>query len=250
MLARFPSSIANLVVVYFQEKIDFDDPGNLAENLFRDYWYVIKDSELLTPSDLKAAKRRFNQTGAENKSISEEDYEAEPEPDSSASFLPEEESRKRKSKAKLKVDSSLSNKKCKSKMRSFTKWGSEELIDFLVSIGREAEVPLSQGDVERVVKEYTERNNLYEPGKKKKKFVLCDERLRALFGKKRVKFNRIYKILDKHFPGGQDDVILFSDSDEEQDEESVSVKKRKVNVGGPTRLQHVRCVAVPVWYFA
>ncbi|XP_078181635.1 uncharacterized protein At5g08430-like isoform X6 [Carex rostrata] len=222
------------------EKIDFDDPENLAENLFRDYWYIIKDNELLTPSDLKAAKRRFNQTGTENKSISEEDYDPTPEPDSSASFLPEEESRKRKSKPKLKVDSSLSNKKCKSKMRSFTKWGSEELIGFLVSIGREAEVPLSQGDVETVVKEYTQRNNLYEPGKKKKKFVLCDERLRALFGKRRVKFNRIYKMLDKHFPGGQDDVILFSDSDEEPEEESVSFKKRKVNMGGTTRLQHVR----------
>jgi SWIB/MDM2 domain len=236
----FTTSIANLIVVYAQEKVDFDDPRN-TEHLFRDYWYIIKDSESFSLSDLKAAKRRFKQTGDGNKSISE-DYE--PEPDSSTSFLPEEESRKRKCKPKSKVNS-LSNRKCRSKMRNFIKWGSEELIGFLVSIGRNVDVSLSQGDVERVVKDYVVKNDLYEPGKKKK-FVLCDEKLRALFGKRRVKFCRIYKLLEEHFPGSQGDMILLPDSDdEEQREESAAMKKRKFNVGGPSDMQD----AGSVWYF-
>lgn len=248
MLTKFTTSVANLIVVYAQEKVDFDDPRNIEEHLFRDYWYIIKDSESLSLSDLKAAKRRFEQTGGGVESMSE-DYVPEPEPDSSTSFLPEEESRKRKCKAKLKVNS-LPNKKCRSKMRNFVKWGSEELseelVGFLVSIGRKDNVSLSQGDVERVVKDYIERNNCYEQGKKKKKFVLCDDMLRALFGKRRVKFSKIYKMLEEHFPGSQGDMILLPDSDEELEEESVAIKKRKFNVGGPSHMRD----AGPVWYFA
>ncbi|KAJ1703800.1 hypothetical protein LUZ63_003579 [Rhynchospora breviuscula] len=223
------------------ERVDFDDP-NSEEYLFRDYWYTIKDSESISLSDLKSARRRLKQAGGENENMSEGDYEPdlEPEPDSSTSFLPEEESRKRKSKAKFEVDS-LSNKKNRSKMRNFSKWGSEELIDFLVSIGRDGDVPMSHGDVERVVKEYIEKKNLYQPGKKKK-FVLCDESLKTLFGKgkSRVKFSRICKLLEGHFPGSQGDLILLSDSNEEQEEESVAVKKRKVNVGGPSHVRDIR----------
>ncbi|XP_024018983.1 uncharacterized protein At5g08430, partial [Morus notabilis] len=103
----------------------------------------------------------------------------------------------------------------KRKKMEFVGWGSRPLIEFLESIGRDTSQPISQFDITAIVNEYINRNLLQptttnnnhynllnmvknKENMKKKKRVVCDERLRALFGKKSFSRVMIYKLLEPH----------------------------------------------------
>lgn len=70
-------------------------------------------------------------------------------------------------------------KKAKSKKKEFIGWGSRPLIEFLSSIGEDSTKELSQNDVTTIITDYCRENKLFDPEKKKRK-VLCDERLQSL----------------------------------------------------------------------
>ncbi|GMN55231.1 hypothetical protein TIFTF001_024353 [Ficus carica] len=109
----------------------------------------------------------------------------------------------------------------KKKKMEFVGWGSKPLIHFLESIGRDTTRPISQFDVTAIVNDYADRyllqpttsntNQFYlfnpvftKEKKKKKKRVVCDERLRALFGKKSISRVMIYKLLEPHLAAAND----------------------------------------------
>ncbi|XP_021906071.1 uncharacterized protein At5g08430-like isoform X2 [Carica papaya] len=121
----------------------------------------------------------------------------------------------------------------------FQGWGSKQLIEFLESIGRDTSTQISRYDVAEILEQYIQVNNLQHP-KKKKKRVVCDERLHSLFGKKTLSRIQIYDMLEAHYAENREewDTDFFSSSDEEQQRKSLvpekkSYQKRKIEEGSP-----------------
>lgn len=104
------------------------------------------------------------------------------------------------------------------KKKEFVGWGSRQLIEFLESVGRETCKALSQHEVTEIIIKYINENRLIHPDKKKK--VMCDERLHALFGRKSVNRVKIYDLLEAHLAEHQvdSDDDLFCSSEEKEEE--------------------------------
>ncbi|WOL03621.1 hypothetical protein Cni_G12341 [Canna indica] len=220
-------------------KVDFTDTETY-EFLFKDYWEIIKDQEGLTLIDLQAAKALLKrgkncmvesdlERPAEDDAGSEFDYvdEKDPDFDDGSSFL--EDLKAKRSGIKKPIKRSRSKMP---KRKEFIGWGSIELIEFLKSIGKDTEEPLIQLDACEIIKEYIHEKNLQDPDKKKKKSVICDERLYALFKKKKVKYHKIYSLLESHFAANVDDSgdeFFFSS---EEDDDSFGWKKKQCTSSG------------------
>ncbi|XP_047312460.1 uncharacterized protein At5g08430-like [Impatiens glandulifera] len=119
------------------------------------------------------------------------------------------------------------NKTAKPK-RKFIDWGSEALIEFLTSIGKQTIDKLSQYEVSSIVSRYISDNNLCSMEKKKK--VLCDARLQSLFQKKTFNKNKIYDLLEVHLSENievLDDEFWSYLSDEDDDGLTASTKKKR-----------------------
>ncbi|CAH9118263.1 unnamed protein product [Cuscuta europaea] len=118
----------------------------------------------------------------------------------------------------------------KSKRLEFIGWGSRPLIEFLQSIGRETNREYSRHEVNAVVIDYVRSNNLVNPQKKKR--IVCDERLRTLFGKKSISRIKVYDLLETHFVENQDESEEENSSSEDVDGETGSLiisKERKIS---------------------
>ncbi|KAL9233385.1 hypothetical protein vseg_008397 [Gypsophila vaccaria] len=122
-------------------------------------------------------------------------------------------------------------KKGKRKIK-YVGWGSRELIDFLESIGKDTRTALSHYDVTNIVNQYVVDSKLIHPEKKKKR-VICDERLQTLFGGKKqsVLRNKIYDLLEPHLlenhVESEDD--SYSSDEEEDKGKSAASKRRKTS---------------------
>ncbi|KAF5745098.1 hypothetical protein HS088_TW07G00679 [Tripterygium wilfordii] len=94
-------------------------------------------------------------------------------------------------------------RKARSKRMRFIGWGSEQLIEFLQSIGEDTNKQLSQYDVTDIINKYVNVNSLSDPNKKKK--INCDEKLYSLFGRKTIVRVRIHDMLESHFAENQEE---------------------------------------------
>lgn len=159
----------------------------------------------------------------------------------------------------------------KRKKLEFAGWGSRALIAFLQSIGRDTSQPISQFDVTAIVNEYVERNllqsttstnrldsqNTNKNKKRKKKRVLCDERLRYLFGRKSISRIMIYKLLEPHLAAANQldsddnhDYFSFGNEGEEGEElrnyeKFYCPKRLTVELSTPTP-NHKSCFAAVI----
>ena len=117
-------------------------------------------------------------------------------------------------------------RKFKSKKKEFVGWGSKPLIEFLQSIGKDTTQNLSHYDVTAIINSYVRESNLFHP--KRKKTVVCDEKLHSLFGRKSVSRFKIHDMLEPHFAGYQEEAEsegeLFYSSDQE---ETVSATRKQ-----------------------
>lgn len=97
----------------------------------------------------------------------------------------------------------------------FVGWGSRPLIEFLEAIGKDTVEKHSRQEVAAFISKYINDKGLISAEKKKK--VLCDERLYALFGKKSVLRIKVYDMLEEHFAenhnDSDDDTLDSSDED-------------------------------------
>ncbi|KAL6495689.1 hypothetical protein OROGR_030252 [Orobanche gracilis] len=120
---------------------------------------------------------------------------------------------------------------CKKRKRSvgkrnieFIGWGSRPLIEFLEAIGKDTMEKQSQHEVTAFINKYIKEKGLASAEKKKK--ILCDERLYALFGKKSVPRIKIHDMLEEHFAENHDN------SDDSSDEEINLSSGYKKNLTG------------------
>ncbi|XP_047340042.1 uncharacterized protein At5g08430-like [Impatiens glandulifera] len=211
-----------------QNSLDFSNRETF-ECLFLEYWVIIKKEENLTSEDLQSANTAFKNW---NKSISSDSVLVESsESDTMSSFYSEDEEKEIKSPQvmkKSKDEASGSKNKAAKPKRKFIDWGSEALIEFLTSIGKQTIDKLSQYEVSSIVSRYISDNNLCSMEKKKK--VLCDARLQSLFQKKTLNKNKIYDLLELHFAENievLDDEFWSFLSDEDDDGVTASTKKKR-----------------------
>ncbi|XP_076950867.1 uncharacterized protein At5g08430-like [Bidens hawaiensis] len=118
-------------------------------------------------------------------------------------------------------------RKSKSKKMEFVGWASTSLIEFLQSIGKDIGKQLTHHDVTSIVNDYVRNFDLLHPEKKRR--VVCDERLHALFGKKAFPRVKIHEFLSSHFAinresSSEDD---HSYDSEGYDDVTITCKKQK-----------------------
>lgn len=201
-------------------KIDFSDPEN---SYFYEYWQIIKDKERLTSEQVISAYNRLK--SGELYPCASDSFGSDEGEDNSDESEDDSQIRKRK-RSKGKV--SVANSKAKSSGKEFIGWGSRPLLEFLASIGKDTTRELSDDAVTTIITEYCKVNKLFHPERKRK--VICDARLKALFGRKSVNKNSIPKLLTIHLAENLD---LFEEEfgscSEIEVEEDLEARKRQSN---------------------
>ncbi|XP_044974746.1 zinc finger CCCH domain-containing protein 44-like isoform X4 [Hordeum vulgare subsp. vulgare] len=179
------------------ERVDFSDRSTV-EFLFKEYWEIINKKESLTLDNLQEAYGSLNDgpnhmSDSENspkvKDSSDDDFLGNIDGGDDEPICPSNLNG-----TSNKVKPFL--KQAKSKKNVYVGWGSKELIGFLESIGKDTSKSLDQFGAAEVVKEYIRQKGLLQ--KDKKKHVICDERLKQLFRKSNIKYNKIYSLLERH----------------------------------------------------
>ncbi|KAH9750572.1 Plus3 domain-containing protein [Citrus sinensis] len=201
-------------------KIDFSDPEN---SYFYEYWQIIKDKERLTSEQVISAYNRLK--SGELYSGASDSFESDEGKDDSDESEDDSQIRKRK-RSKGKV--SVANSKVKSSRKEFVGWGSRPLLEFLASIGKDTTRELSDDAITTIISGYCKENKLFHPERKRK--IICDARLKALFGRKSVNKNSIPKLLTIHLAENLD--LLeeeFGSCSEIEVEEDLEACKRQSN---------------------
>lgn len=207
--------------------------------MFKEYWEIIKEREGLTLEDVYSADVRLkkgktysgdsdffeisNSEGTDESAseIDEDDkvkrlrgtwaYE-------SVSRIDGDDRLKRSSGKRTRESASESDedevkrprgqgKRSGRKFQEFEGWGSKPLIHFLSSIGEDTTKELSRFDVDTIISRYIHEKDLCDPEKRRR--VQCDEKLYAIFRKKKINRNKMYHLLEPHFL----DSVVHSDED-------------------------------------
>ncbi|TVU19438.1 hypothetical protein EJB05_35588, partial [Eragrostis curvula] len=180
------------------ERADFSDRATL-EFLFKDYWEIMKDKEGLTLDKLEEAYA-FLKRGKNGKLTDVADLEkvTDEERSSDDDFVVVNEDKTSSpcdlNGAPRKIKSF--SKEVRSNENGYMGWGSGRLLEFLSSIGKDTSNSLDQFGASQVVKEYIRQNDLLQ--KDKKKLVICDDKLKSLFRKSKLRYNRIFSLLKRH----------------------------------------------------
>ncbi|XP_042028780.1 uncharacterized protein At5g08430-like [Salvia splendens] len=124
-------------------------------------------------------------------------------------------------------DSDLQSPVCKKRKRrvgkriiDFIGWGSRPLIEFLEAIGKDTSEKHPRQEVAAFINKYINDNGLTSAEKKKK--VICDEKLYALFGKKTMSRIKVFDMLEEHFAENHDsDDESLNSSDEDYAEKKL-----------------------------
>ncbi|KAJ1286533.1 hypothetical protein BS78_03G359700 [Paspalum vaginatum] len=216
-------------------KTDYRD-AELYVRLFKDYWEGIQDREHLTLVDLEEASalliRRLNcKEGANSEKFADDDY------NSNGNIFADNDANDEKVPLDSKCKQNKANTllKNKSNKRTYVGWGSEELIEFLSSFGKDTEKPLDKVEIVGIVKGYIKQKSLYQDGKKR--CFLCDDMLRPLFKRRKVSCKMISKFLSVHLAsnavsdGSKDDdaPVLKKKPRNSEDHDAPVVKKKPQN---------------------
>ncbi|KAL6614050.1 hypothetical protein ACP70R_036320 [Stipagrostis hirtigluma subsp. patula] len=122
-----------------------------------------------------------------------------------------------------KVNTSL--KRRKSNKKTYVGWATKELIEFLSSSGKDTTKPLDEFEVVAVIKEYINQENLFKDNKKKS--FICDDKLRSLFRRKKLKCSAIHRMVEMHLEANE----LSEDEslDNSEDGDAPVMKKKPRN---------------------
>ncbi|XP_027773788.1 uncharacterized protein At5g08430-like isoform X1 [Solanum pennellii] len=188
------------------ESVDLRD-RETYEGLFKEYYEIVKEKEGFDKNSLLAGKAKLNKakisqiSSDSDKHSEEEDEHSEEEDDQISSdnedFSDRESQKKRLKKKRCTQHKTKMQRSVNLKKKVFVGWGSKALIDFLQFVGQDTREKLSQYDVTSIVTKYIKEHNLIHPVKKRR--ILCDARLQAVFGKKVVNRHRIFSLLESHF---------------------------------------------------
>ncbi|KAL8231059.1 hypothetical protein R6Q57_000837 [Mikania cordata] len=189
-------------------QVDFDDKTSW-EYLFKVYWIYLKGKLSLTVDELTQAKNPGKEASATTIAIpSTCVHKGDNDPKDITldmyQNLEAVESKRRKIDEQVSVithKETVVTKKPGAEETSSViakkDWATKELLDFVAHMKNGDTSVLSQFDVQELMLEYIKRNNLRDPRKKSQ--ILCDSRLKILFGKPRVGHFEMLKLLEFHF---------------------------------------------------
>ncbi|CAA0840040.1 Unknown protein [Striga hermonthica] len=213
------------------EKVDFTD-RETVEGLHMEYYDIIKKKEGFKLGDIYAAKNRvkakknYQPNDDDEESDEDEDYEEERLSDYDD---PEDENKKKGTCNRSKRQRFTKQGPFKSNKKEFIGWASRSLIEFLNSIGKNLTEKLSPYDVTSIVNEYVKENNLIHPGKRLS--IICDERLRRLFGKKKIGKYKVFDLVEDHFAENQEsdeDELGYNSEDNNRETQNACKRQRKI----------------------
>ncbi|KAG2303108.1 hypothetical protein Bca52824_031759 [Brassica carinata] len=174
-------------------QLDFDDKTSW-ESLFKDYWIDLKTQLSLSSEELDQAKspQKGNKSHAGKQGTAREtDYVTDEGSDSDSS------PKKRKTRSRSKSGSAEKNQSPANKSSSGETWASKELLDVVAHMRRGDRSFLPSTEVHALLLDYIKKYNLRDPRRKSQ--VVCDSRLKNLFGKSHVGHFEMLNILDTHF---------------------------------------------------
>ncbi|TVU19437.1 hypothetical protein EJB05_35587 [Eragrostis curvula] len=222
------------LAIMIEKNVDVDSDGERAdfndretyEFLFKDYWEIVKDKEGLTLDKLEEAysflKRGLNCKQADLEKVPDEERHSDSDFLGNSDEGDDELCSPSYSNGSSKKIKSLL-KEGKSKKNGYLGWGSEALIEFLASLGKDTSKSLDQFRAAEAVKDYIRQNGLMP--KDKKKLVICDDKLKCLFRKSKLKFNRIPSLLKKHITENMTSEDETLNSEDNIDSVSAMTKK-------------------------
>ncbi|CAH8385035.1 unnamed protein product [Eruca vesicaria subsp. sativa] len=181
-------------------QVDFDDQGSW-EYLFKIYWVSLKEKLSLSLDDLTKARNPWKSSASKRRTSSRL-HEKE---DGSSPGVMKATSRAKVRKIEAvpasKFASALDSNSCLGdrlpQLTSATAWATNELMDFIGYMKNGDTCVLSKYDVQTLVLEYVRGNNLQNAPLNSE--IVCDARLKRLFGKERVEHLEMLKLLDSHF---------------------------------------------------
>lgn len=181
-------------------QVDFDDKTSW-EYLFKVYWIYLKGKLSLTLDELTQATNPWKRANTTTPLVSQSTCVHNGDndlksltPEISPQNLETSESKRQKTDEHIQKETVITKKPGANESKE---WATKELLDFVAHMKNGDTSLLSQFDVQELMLEYIKRNNLRDPRKKSQ--ILCDSRLKILFGKPRVGHFEMLKLLEFHF---------------------------------------------------
>ncbi|XP_039835912.1 zinc finger CCCH domain-containing protein 44-like isoform X3 [Panicum virgatum] len=201
--------------------------AEIDEILFKDYWEDVKDREHLNLVYLEEAhvilNRKLDRIITDSEKFPDEDNTSDTNMFAENASVEKTIAFDAKGKQN-KANTSL--KKGKTNKKTYIGWGSEELIQFLSSSGKDTSKPLDEADIIGVIMAYIKQKNLFRNNKKS---FLCDDKLLLLFGRRKVSCKSIRRLLAVHLAANDvsEDETLYDSEDDD-----VPITKKKSHFDG------------------
>ncbi|KAE8672857.1 Zinc finger CCCH domain-containing protein 19 [Hibiscus syriacus] len=208
-------------------QIDFDDRGSW-EYLFKDYWIDLKERLSITLDELSEPKNPWK--GAAKQESPDElhgfDDAGGFDSDNSSGNVEVTVSKRRKtrsqSKARAREGDSPSTLAASGEGASAdenAEWASKELLEVVTNMRNGDKSVLSRMELSQLILDYIHKYKLRDH--RNKSYVICDTRLKNLFGKPRVGHIEMLNLLDPH--------IFFTEEDSQTDDFQGSVVDAEAN---------------------
>lgn len=188
--------------VFVQDDLDFDDTGSFTY-LFKTYWLDVKGKLSMTSEELNNARHPYSV--AQDEDSSDELYDVNEDHGSSSESSSDHKSSTSSKKKVRGRSQALSVDKNPVEevdgggtvMLQETGWASMELLELVAHMRNGDQSFISQFDVQALLLDYIKKYHLRDPRRKSQ--IICDFRLRNLFGKERVGHFEMLKLLESHF---------------------------------------------------
>ncbi|KAK2661972.1 hypothetical protein Ddye_000546 [Dipteronia dyeriana] len=210
-------------------KVDFHD-RDTVEFLFYDYWEIIKKEEGLTSEQVNSAYNKLKKSSDSLEHDEVEEGTSESDDESQFDMFDDDIDGCKQIGRRKRMEEQLSamKRKANSKKKEFIGWGSEPLLEFLASIGKDTSTEMSQYAVVDIITEYCRKNKLFDLEKSKK--INFDARLHTLLRRKSANRNNLYNLLTPHLAENLD--LEFSEDElkfgsENVDENDLVPRKRQ-----------------------
>ncbi|XP_022747610.1 zinc finger CCCH domain-containing protein 19-like isoform X1 [Durio zibethinus] len=206
-------------------QVDFDDKCSW-EYLFKDYWIDLKRRLSITSDELAKAKNPwkgaaklespnelhgFNDGGGTDSDSSSRNVE-----------LTVSKRRKTRSQSKSRAREGVSASTASGEGASTNEsaeWASKELLEVVMHMRNGGKSVLSRMELSQLILDYIQKHKLRD--RCSKSYVICDSRLKNLFGKPRVGHIEMLNLLDPH--------IFFTKEDSQTDDLQGSVVDAEAN---------------------
>lgn len=187
---------------FVQDGLDFDDTDSFTY-LFKAYWLDRKEKLSLTSEELNNAKHPYSVAPDEDSSdelydVNEDQgFSSESSSDHKGNISSKKKGRGRSQAFAVDKNPTKEVDGGGPEILQETDWASMELLELIAHMRNGDQSLISQFDVQALLLDYIKKYNLRDPRRKSQ--IICDLRLRKLFGKERVGHFEMLKLLELHF---------------------------------------------------